>query len=209
MRSDNDNVSARALEIGKAGEHLVCADLILQGYRAFLSDQGLPYDVLVDDGRKLHRVQVKSSLAPKNVNSKGRNERIAYSWSVRRRGKDGASRLTNDDCDIVAFVALDTGEVAYLPITECGQTVQLRRTGAVSTTIGGPSTFDGDMSSYPFADALLGKREYRRGSLEACPHGHPYTPENTYFAKGKYRMCRICAAENARERKATAKKDAA
>ena len=40
------------LEVGKAAEHLVCADLITSGYRAFLSDQGLPYDILVDiDGR--------------------------------------------------------------------------------------------------------------------------------------------------------------
>lgn len=26
------------LEVGKAAEHLVCADLIMSGYRAFLSD---------------------------------------------------------------------------------------------------------------------------------------------------------------------------
>jgi len=31
------------LEIGKAAEHLVCADLILKGYRSFLADQGLPF----------------------------------------------------------------------------------------------------------------------------------------------------------------------
>ena len=34
------------LQIGKAGEYLVCADLILKGYIAFLSEQGLPYDVI-------------------------------------------------------------------------------------------------------------------------------------------------------------------
>lgn len=202
MEAANDNVSARALEIGKAGEHLVCADLILQGYRAFLSDQGLPYDVLVDHEGRLFRVQVKSSLRPRNVSAKGRNERRAYSWNVRRRGKEGQSRLTNEDCDVVAFVALDTREVAYLPLSECGQTVQLKPTGSAYTSVGGPSTFDGDVSSYPFADAISGERSYRRGSLEACPNGHPYTPENTYFAKGKYRMCRVCAAESMRDRKA-------
>jgi hypothetical protein len=36
------------LELGKAAEHLVVADLLLQRYRAFLSDQGLPYDAIVD-----------------------------------------------------------------------------------------------------------------------------------------------------------------
>ena len=36
------------LELGKAAEHLVVADLILSGYRAYLTEQGLPYDVVVD-----------------------------------------------------------------------------------------------------------------------------------------------------------------
>lgn len=205
MEAANDNVSERALEIGKAGEHLVCADLILQGYRAFLSDQGLPYDVIVDHGGKLYRIQVKSSLAPRNVNASGRNERVAYNWNVRRRGKNGSAALTNSDCDVVALVALDARVVAYLPISECWMTVQLRIVGAQVTTIGGPATFGGDIGEYPFSDAISGDREYRRGSLEACPHGHPYTPENTYFSKGKYRMCRVCAAEAASKRRFEAK----
>lgn len=50
------------LQMGKAGEHLVCADLILQGYNAFMADQGLPYDVVVDTDGKIHKVQVKSTL---------------------------------------------------------------------------------------------------------------------------------------------------
>ncbi|WP_127674594.1 hypothetical protein [Sinorhizobium meliloti] len=204
MEAANDNVSARALEIGKAGEHLVCADLILQGYRAFLSDQGLPFDVVAVANDRLWRVQVKSTLQPKNVNAKGRNPRLSYSWSIRKRGKDGkGDRLTGAHCDLVALVALDTREVAYLPLSECGQTVQLKPTGSTYTSVGGPSTFDGDVSSYPFADAISGTRTYRRGSLEECPNGHPYTPENTYFSKGKYRMCRICAAESMRKRRAT------
>jgi len=39
---------SKELQIGKAGEHLVCTDLILKGYNAFLSDQGVPFDVLVE-----------------------------------------------------------------------------------------------------------------------------------------------------------------
>ena len=35
------------LECGKAGEYLVCADLILKGYIAYPSEQGLPYDVVM------------------------------------------------------------------------------------------------------------------------------------------------------------------
>ena len=54
------------LEIGKAAEHLVCYDLLLKGYNAFLSDQGLPYDIIVDLGSRILRVQVKGTRRPKN-----------------------------------------------------------------------------------------------------------------------------------------------
>ena len=50
----------KQLQIGKAGEYLVCADLIMKGFIAFPSEQGLPYDVLVDNGEKLLKVQVKT-----------------------------------------------------------------------------------------------------------------------------------------------------
>lgn len=114
-----------ALEIGKAAEYIVCADVILQGFRAFPSDQGLPYDVVIDTGSRMLRVQVRSSTRPRNVNAQGRNERLAYSFHVRRVGKTHTARLTNADCDLVALVALDLRVVAYLPIAEVGQTVQL------------------------------------------------------------------------------------
>lgn len=39
---------SRELQIGKAGEHLVCCDLLTHGFNAFLSDQGLPFDVVTD-----------------------------------------------------------------------------------------------------------------------------------------------------------------
>ena len=52
--------------MGKAAEHLVCADLLMKGYNAFLSDQGLPFDVVIDLGRRLFRVQVKGTAKPKN-----------------------------------------------------------------------------------------------------------------------------------------------
>ena len=35
---------SKQLQIGKAGEYLVCADLIMKGFIAFPSEQGLPYD---------------------------------------------------------------------------------------------------------------------------------------------------------------------
>ena len=118
-----------ALEIGKAAEHLVCASIILSGHRCYLTDQGLPYDVIVDRDGFLIRVQVKATCFPKNMNMRGRAERIGYTFHVRRRGKNGSKRLNNDECDIVALVALDIQTIAYLPIGEVGQTVQFMPPG--------------------------------------------------------------------------------
>jgi len=117
--------SSSALEIGKAAEHLVCADLILHGFRCYLSDQGLPYDVVVDLDGNLIRIQVKATCFPRDVNSQGRAERIAYSFPVRRRGKSQKGRLSTKECDIVALVALDIQAIAYLPIASVGTTCQL------------------------------------------------------------------------------------
>lgn len=37
----------------------------------------------------------------------------------------------------------------------------------------------------------------RRRSTTHCPHGHEYTPKNTYRARGVGpRRCRICRADN-------------
>lgn len=147
--------AADALEIGRAAEHLVVADLILQGVRAFLTDQGQPYDVIADVDGRLIRIQVKSTLKPKNVNSQGRNPRIAYSWNVRRRGKGGAGeRLSDFHCDVVALVALDIRRVAYLAVRDCSQTVYMEPDGAAPrSTTNNRSYFGKEMASYSFAQA--------------------------------------------------------
>lgn len=120
----------RALDVGKAAEHLVCADLILAGYRVFLSDQGLPYDLLVDLGDRFIRVQVKATARPKNANARGRSPNMVYVFNVRRRGKGGkGTRLSGKHCDVVALVALDTRTVAYMAVAKVSQTVSLFPSG--------------------------------------------------------------------------------
>lgn len=121
---------ARALDIGKAAEHLVCADLMLSGYRVFLSDQGLPYDLLVDLGNRFIRIQVKSTTKPKNANATGRSPNLVYVFHVRKRGKNGkGQRLDKSHCDVVALVALDSRIVAYMAIETIAQTVSLHPVG--------------------------------------------------------------------------------
>jgi hypothetical protein len=117
------------LEIGKAAEHLVCADLILSGYRAFLSDQGLAYDILVDIGGRFLRVQVKATRKPKNHDPKTRVT-PGYFFHLRRAGKGGNRRYPKNAFDMYALVALDRQAIAYLPARDCpNQTIALRVPG--------------------------------------------------------------------------------
>ena len=66
------------LQIGKAGEYLVCADLILQGHIAFPSEQGLPYDVVFEYKDRLYKVQVKTTRAPRNIPQRKNQLRVLY-----------------------------------------------------------------------------------------------------------------------------------
>lgn len=118
-----------ALQVGKAGEHLACFDLLRQGYEAFLSDQGLPYDIVVDACGALLRVQVKTAVRPVNGNAKGRSPNFVYMFSARRRGKGGSKSLDTLDADIIAFVGIEDQAVAYFPVADIPQTVSLHPPG--------------------------------------------------------------------------------
>lgn len=113
------------LAAGAAGEHLVCADLLLQGYRAFLSDQNCPYDVAVDVGGRLIRIQVKSTRQAKAIPQRV-GHHPAYMWHVRRAGKGGARNYNDGEFDLLALVALDCRRIAYLPPSSQAQTVHIR-----------------------------------------------------------------------------------
>lgn len=116
---------SKELQIGKAGEHLVCCDLITQGYNAFLADQGLPFDIIVEYGGKLQKIQVRST-SQKRTYGKSKN---IYRFGT-RRGKGAVTRVRNAEVDCYAFVALDVMKVAYVPISE-----MLAKTGKVKQTV--------------------------------------------------------------------------
>lgn len=128
------------LAAGIAAEHLVCADLLLQGYRAFRSDQHCAYDVIVDLGARLLRVQVKATRGltvlrrTDRVYRRGPNKGLpqyvtAYMWHVRRAGKGGRRVYEGDAFDLLALVALDVRRVAYMPPSARKQTVHMRAVG--------------------------------------------------------------------------------
>lgn len=113
------------LAAGTAAEHLVAADLLLKGYNAFLADQCCAYDVAVDIQGKLVRLQVKATRYPKPIPNNP-NARPAYMWHVRRAGKAGSRVYEAGAFDMLALVALDTQQIAYLPPSMQLQTVHIR-----------------------------------------------------------------------------------
>ena len=113
------------LAAGVAGEHLVCADLLLQGYRAFLADQNCAYDVAVDVSGRLIRIQVKATRAPKKLPQRV-GHYPAYMWHVRRAGKGGQRTYADSEFDLLALVALDSRRIAYLAPSKAKQTIHIR-----------------------------------------------------------------------------------
>jgi len=113
------------MQIGKAGEYLVCADLIAKGFIAYPSEQGLPYDVVMDDGSKLLKVQVKTTRTHKQKPQRVNNNNT-YAFNIKRCGKGNKSTITSESCDIFALVALDAKVIGYMPNADVKQTMFFR-----------------------------------------------------------------------------------
>jgi len=116
---------SKELQLGKAGEHLVCFDLIMRGYNAFLADQGLPFDILIEKNGKLLKIQVRSTSQKRTY---GKSKDI-YRFGT-RKGKGCITRVRKAEVDYYAFVALDIKKIAYIPIKK-----MLAKTGKVKQTI--------------------------------------------------------------------------
>lgn len=108
-----------AKHIGAAGEHLTCSVLFTFGWSpAIIDAEGM--DIVAVRNQETVRVQAKSTL--KNLDG------YSYQWQV-SKGYPKRS-LTNEDCDIVACVALDLRKIVFFPI--CVITKQLTRRMAFS-----------------------------------------------------------------------------
>lgn len=127
MRTSNE------LQIGKAGEHLACADLLIQGYNAFLSDQGLPFDVLVELNGKVYRGQVKTVSRTYQYHSRkdGKTPHSQYRFTT-RHGTTSKNRATElGEVDFYAFVVLPKKLVAYMWVRD----IISKNTGKVNQLI--------------------------------------------------------------------------
>lgn len=121
------------LQIGIAGEHLVCADLIIKGYKAYLSDQGLPYDVLLDINGKLFKIQVKTTSKYRSVPQR-KTHTPAYLFWIKRKGRNGKRVYKNSDYDFMALVALDKKIIGYLPFNNVKATMHINEEKLLSLT---------------------------------------------------------------------------
>lgn len=113
------------LMAGVAGEHLVCADLILKGYNAFLSDQGLPYDVIADINGRLLKIQVKTTRSYKK-HPQNKTHTPYYIFNIKRCGKGGGKQYLENDVDMFAIVALNSMQVGYVPVNRIKTTIMIR-----------------------------------------------------------------------------------
>jgi hypothetical protein len=119
MRTSNE------LQTGKAGEYLVCADLILKGFVAFPSEQGLPYDVLLDTGKKLIRIQVKTTSGPRVIPQRATDTK-AYIFNIKRCGRNNEKRYGHNEVDIFALVCLDTKAIGYIKTDDMPDSINYR-----------------------------------------------------------------------------------
>lgn len=106
---------SKQLNIGRAGEYLVLADLLLKGYQAFDSGQGVNYDLVMESkDNKLLKIQVKTTEEIKNWRPNYSKSQKSYFFHIKRTGKNGSRKCTEKDFDLYALVMLDIKQIAYL-----------------------------------------------------------------------------------------------
>lgn len=108
---------SKELNIGRAGEYIALADLILQGEKAFLTDQGMNYDLVVDKNGKMIRLQVKTTQKLKTKRGK-KEYKPTYFFHIRRAGKGAKRQFEIGEFEGFALVALDIKQVFYLLFDE-------------------------------------------------------------------------------------------
>ena len=118
-------IDSKEMQIGKAGEYLVCADLILKCFVAYPSEQGLPYDVVLDIDGKLYKVQVKTTTTYRTIPQR-KDDMKSYVFNIKRKGKYGKKRYANDEIDIFALVCLDTMQIGYIKNDDMPTTISFR-----------------------------------------------------------------------------------
>ena len=95
-----------------------------------MADQNCPYDVAVESGGRLIRVQVKATRGLRSIPQRI-NHQSGYIFHTRRAGKAGRRRYADDAFDVLALVALDIRRIAYVPFAGMPGSMLIRTPGAI------------------------------------------------------------------------------
>ncbi len=107
---------------GAIGENLVINDLLKHNHRVYKEvTAGNDVDLIVDNGIRLFRIQVKTHAECKHG---------VLPLTIERRWRDKAgnwarARYTTDTVDVIAAVSVDHGVIAYVPISEFGDQITM------------------------------------------------------------------------------------
>ena len=85
----------------------------------------MPYDVLLDTGEKLLRVQIKTTKKPRLVQQR-KDPIPAYIFSIKRAGANGKTRYKENEIDLFALVCLDTMQIGYVKNKDMPCTINIR-----------------------------------------------------------------------------------
>lgn len=97
-----------AVQIGKAGEFLVCSALELMGHQTAICN-GQGFDLLMfDDDGETYRVEVKAARTKVN-------QRYKFATAT---GSASKKLLSPENCDIVALVALDEKMIIFKDVMQ-------------------------------------------------------------------------------------------
>lgn len=100
------------IRIGRIGEYLAAASLESLSVKCdIVSQEG--FDILAYTNGIIIRVQVKSTICPRLSNKKDKSERYSFLCAKTTR----KIKLTEEDCDIIALVAVDVKKILYIPVT--------------------------------------------------------------------------------------------
>ena len=112
-------------QIGKAGEFLVGAHLLFKGMDVSFAGETLPYDLLLDTGEKILKIQVKTTEKRKRSNQ-WRGVSDAYVFGVKRKGFNSAKRYGENEVDVFALVSLESMQVGYIKNADMPTTINIR-----------------------------------------------------------------------------------
>jgi len=111
-----------AVATGDIGEHICALRLLKMHVPCSIINLGTS-DIVAEHEGRMWRIQVKSSISKRR--SPSRSD-VGYQFMTSKGGKKNP--LTENDCDIVAMVAIDLERVWFTPVQKLRNSISKRKT---------------------------------------------------------------------------------